>query len=359
MHNAKPRVNRVARQATPEREEDPMPRKVLTTWVLLLVASALLLAATVGCGGDSSSPDTAASTSAAPVADLTAQQIVEQSAEKMKDVKSGSFTAELALELQGDPAKMTDPTQKAMLSQGLTLRADGKSSTDPVAVETRLDVGIAGQNLDFGLIAAGDKAWVQYQGKYYKVDQKDSKGLSETAADSLSPMDQLKKQGLDPEAWDIQYELVDTVALEGVQVYHVKGTVDTKAMARDLLKQLEDPDLGKQLGDPATAEQLQQGLAENKKQVEALTDGVREATADYWFEVDTLYLRKAAWRVVLDTKGQKDMEGIDGMTLKAAMTMSGFGEPVTVKPPAKALPFDKLMNEMFGGLMSGGLGASF
>lgn len=334
-----------------------MPRKPLSTWVLLLL-SALVLVAAAACGDDSSSPD-AAATSAAPVVELSAAQIVEQSAEKMKDLKSGSFTADLALQLQGDPAQMTDPTQKALLSEGLRLHMDGKSASDPVAAEASLNVGVAGQNLEFGVIADGDKAWVEYQGKYYKVDQKDTKGLSETAASGLSPMEQLKKEGLDPDAWDVQYELVGTEDLEGVQVYHVKGTVDTKAMARDLLKQLEDPDLGTQLGDAATAEQLQKGLAENKKQVEALTNSVRDVAADYWYDADTLYLRKASWNVALDTKGQKDMEGIDGMTFKADMTMSGFDEPVTVKPPAKALPFDKLMNEMFGGLIGSGSGASF
>ena len=40
--------------------------------------------------------------------------------------------------------------------------------------------------------------------------------------------------------------------------------------------------------------------------------------------------------------------------------MADFNEPVSVTPPAEALPFDKLMNEVFGGLMGGsGSGLSF
>jgi len=74
---------------------------------------------------------------------------------------------------------------------------------------------------------------------------------------------------------------------------------------------------------------------------------------DYWYAVDTLYLTKAAWSVALDTKGQKGMAGVNGMTLKADLAMSGFNEPVTVSPPAKALPFNTLMNQLLGGMAGG------
>jgi len=329
-----------------------MPRKSQMSWAVLILALVLAMVAAAGCGGSSSSSSGAASKSAA-TADLTADQIVQQSAEKMKDVKSATMTADVALEVQGDPKKMTDPTQKAMLSQGLSLRMDGKSQTDPMAADMKVSVSLAGQNIDLGIIADGDKAWVEYQGKYYKVDQKNTKSVTEAAGSGLSPMDQLKKQGLDIDKWGVKYELVGTEDMGGTQVYHVKATVDTKAMAADLMKQMSNPDLGKQLGDPAAAKQLQEGLAQNKAQIDELSNSIKDMAGDYWYEVDTLYLTKASWSVALDTKGQKDMQGVNGMTLKADVTMSGFDEPVTVSPPAKALPFDKLMNQMFGGMTGG------
>ena len=39
--------------------------------------------------------------------------------------------------------------------------------------------------------------------------------------------------------------------------------------------------------------------------------------------------------------------------MKLTMTMSDFNEPVTVEAPAKAQPFDKLMEQMFGGMTLG------
>jgi hypothetical protein len=333
-------------------EEDTMPRKSLLTWAVLLLALVLVVFAAAGCGGSSSSSGGTSSSSAA-TADLSADQIVQQSAEKMKDVKSATMTADVALQLQGDTSKITDPTQKAMLSQGISLRMDGKSQTKPMAADMKLSVSLSGQNIDLGIIADGDQAWVEYQGKYYKVDQKNTKSVTDAAGSGLSPMDQLKKQGLNIDKWGVKYELVGTEDMSGTQVYHVKATVDTKAMAADLMKQMSSPDLGKQLGDPAAAQQLQQGLAQNKTQIDELSKSVKDMSGDYWYVVDTLYLTKASWTVALDTKGQKGMQGVDGMTVKANVTMSGFNEPVTVSPPAKSLPFDKLMNQMFGGMTGG------
>jgi len=328
-----------------------MRRKSHMSWAVLFLALVLVLAAVAGCGGSSSSDGSSKSTAA--TADLTADQIVQQSAEKMKGVTSATMTANVALQVQGDTSKMTDPTQKAMLSQGLSLRMDGQSQTDPVAADMKVSVGLAGQTIDVGVIADGDKAWIEYQGKYYAVDQKSSKSVTDAAGSGLSPTDQLKKQGLNIDKWGVTYELVGTEDMSGTQAYHVKATVDTQAMAADLMQQMSNPDLGTQLGDPATAKQLQETLAQNKAQIDELSKSVKDATADYWYAVDTLYLTKASWSVALDTKGQKDMQGIDGMTLKADLAMSGFNEPVTVSPPAKALPFDKLMNQMFGGMMGG------
>ena len=328
-----------------------MRRKSQISWVVLSLTLALVLFTAAGCGGSSSSGEPSSSTAA--TADLTADEIVQQSAEKMKDMTSATMTADIALEVQGDPAKMTDPTQKAMLSQGLSLRMDGKSQTDPMAADMNVSVGLAGQTIDVGIIADGDQAWVEYQGKYYTVDKKNTKSVTDVAGSGLAPMDQLKKQGLDVDAWGVTYELVGTEDMGGTQVYHVTATVDTKAMAADLVKQMSKPDLGDQLGDPATAQQLKQGLKQYKGQIDELSKSITDASGDYYYEVDSLYLTKAAWTVALDTQGQKDLQGIDGMTLKADLTMSDFNEPVTVSPPAKALPFDQLMNQMFGGMLSG------
>jgi hypothetical protein len=327
-----------------------MRRRTMSTWLVLILALALLAAA--GCGGDKSSSSSAPAATVA--AGVSADQVVKDSEAKMAQLNSASFTADMALEVQGDPAKMTDPTQQAMLSQGISLHVEGASSTDPMASDMKMNVGIAGQTLDIGMMAQGDEAWVEYQDKWYAVDQKNSKSLSDQAKTGAAPTEQLKSLGLDPSAWGTSYEMVGVEDMAGTQVYHVKATADPAKLAEDLTKAMNDPSLLDKLGDPGTAKQLEQGLAQNKKQVEALKKSLTDVAVDYWIGVDDMLMRKAEFAAGLAPKGQQGMEGIDGMTVKMSMTMADFDQPVTVTPPAKALPFDKLMNEMFGGMLGGG-----
>jgi hypothetical protein len=327
-----------------------MRRKSVSTWLVLVLAVTLLVAA--GCGGDKASSSSSPAATAA--VGVSADQVVKDSEAKMAQLTSASFIADMSLGVQGDPNKMTDPTQKAMLSQGLSLHVEGKSGTDPMASDVKMSVGIAGQTLEFGMMAQGDKAWVQYQGKWYAVDQKNSKSLSEQAQTGAAPTEQLKSLGLDPSAWGTSYEMAGIEDMAGTQVYHVKATADPAKLAEDLTKALNDPSLLKKLGDPSTAKQLEQGLAQNKKQLEELKKSLKDVAVDYWIGVDDMLMRKAEFSAGLATKGQKGMEGVDGITMKMSMTMADFDQPVSVTPPAKALPFDKLMNEVFGGMLGGG-----
>jgi hypothetical protein len=334
-----------------------MRRRSVSAWLVLLLAMALLVA--VGCGAQTSSSSSPAATAAA--ASVSADQVVKDSEAKMAQVKSASFAADMGLEVKGDPSKMTDPTQKALLSQGLTLHVEGKSGTDPMVSDMKLSAGVAGQTLDFGMMAQGDKAWVEYQGKWYKLDKKNSKSLSDQAKTGAAPTEQLKSLGLDPSSWGTSYVMVGTESLGGTQVYHVKATADPAKLAQDLTKAMNDPNLLKKLGDPSTAKQLEQGLAQNKKQVEELKKSLQDVAVDYWIGVDDKLMRKAEFSAGLATKGQKGMEGVDGMTMTMTVTMADFDQPVTVTPPATALPFSQLMNQMFGGMMggSGSSGLSF
>ena len=101
----------------------------------------------------------------------------------MATVKSASFAADFGLQVQGDTAKMTDPTAKALLSQGVTFHAEGASANDPTAVDMTMSLGIAGQNLEFGMKSEGKKSWLEYQGTWYALDAKNAKSLDKQAAD--------------------------------------------------------------------------------------------------------------------------------------------------------------------------------
>jgi hypothetical protein len=334
-----------------------MHRRFPTTWAALVLALALLVVTVAGCGDDASSD--ASSAAPAVVADKSADQIVKESEARMATVKRASFTADFGLEVQGDPAKMTDPTAQALLSQGVKLHAEGRSANDPTAVDMTMSLGIAGQNLDFGMMSAGPKSWIEYQGTWYALDSKNAKSLDEQAATGAAPTEQLKSMGIDPSTWGTEYELAGTQDLNGVQVYHVTAVADAQKLAESLTKAAEDPSLQDKLGgSDSELGQLSQGLTQDKKQAEELSKSLKEATVDYWIGVDDQLMYKAQFGASMDMSGQKDMEGVDSMSMTGTVTMADFDEPVEVTPPKNAQSFDKFMTQLFGGMM-GGSGATF
>jgi hypothetical protein len=335
-----------------------MRRTSTASWAAIALAVALLLVA-AACGGTSSS---SASSSPAPAvpAGVSADQVVKDSEAAMAAVTSAAFVMDAGMTVQGDTSKMTDPTTKALLADGVTVHADGKSQTDPTAADMTITLGIAGQNLELGMKTQGAKSWVGYQGQWYKVDAKNGKSLDKQAGIGADPTAQLKSLGLDPSTWGLEYTMVGEETVSGVKTYHVKGTADPAKLAAALLKASEDPKLAQKLGGSAQLKGLEQSLGQDKSQIEQLSKGLKEATVDYWIGVDDSLIYKMQMAGALDTTGQKGMSGVDGMSMKLAVSMSGFNQPVTVTPPADAQSLDQLMQQMFGGLgASLGAGVSY
>ena len=323
---------------------------------VLLLVLLLVLVAAAGCGS-SDKASSGASSAATMASGVDAAQVVKDSEAKMATVKSASFTADFGLQVQGDTTKMTDPTAKALLSQGVTLHAEGASAKEPTAVDMTMSLGIAGQNLDFGMKSAGTKSWLEYQGTWYALDGKNAKALDKQAQNGAAPTEQLKSMGIDPSTWGTTFQMVGTEDLSGVQVYHVKAVADPQKLAQSLTKAAESPSLGSKLGGSSSQlGQLSQGLTQNKAQAEQLAKTLKDATVEYWIGVDDQYMYKAQLGGAMDMSGQKNMKGVTGLTMKGTVTMSKFDEPVTVTPPAGAKSFKEFMNQLFGGMLGGSTG---
>ncbi len=108
-----------------------------------------------------------------------------------------------------------------------------------------MSLGIAGQNLEFGMKSQGKKSWLEYQGAWYALDAKNAKTLDKQAQTGAAPTEQLKSMGVDPSTWGATYQLVGTEDLNGVQVYHIKATADAQKLADSLTKAAEDPSLSR------------------------------------------------------------------------------------------------------------------
>ncbi len=320
------------------------------SWAAVVLAVALLLVA-AACGGDAS-PDSGAS-GAAALAGVSADQVVKDSEAAMADITSASFVMDAGVTMQGDTSKITDPTTKALLADGVTVHAEGASQSDPTAADMTLSLGMSGQTLELGMKTQGAKSWVGFQDQWYKVDAESGSSLDEQAQIGADPNAQLESLGLDPSTWGLEYTLVGEETLNGVKVYHVKGTADPQKLADALLKASEDPKLSEKLGGSDQLEGLGDSLGQNKAQLEELTKGLKEATVDYWIGVDDSLIYKMQMTGTLDTTSQEDMSGVEGITMKLTVSMSDFDQPVTITPPEDAQSLDKLMEQMFGGLGAG------
>ncbi len=331
-----------------------MRRTISMLTVLAVVVGLALAMAACGSSGSGSS----ASTKPAPSPTLSAQELVKQSEAATAKQKSGSLTADLGVKVKGDTSKM-DPTAQAMIGQGVTLHVQGKSSQSPAAADMTMSLGFAGQNLEFAMKAQGGKAWIEYQGKWYELDQKTAKSLGGQTQSGSSPTQQLKSMGVDPAAWGTTYTYVGAEDMGGTQVYHVKATVDPQKMAASMLKALTSQALQKQLGQNSTGKQLEQQLKQSKAQLRQLRKSFKSASADFYIGASDMLMRKVAMAVEMDMSGQKGTQGITLLGITGAVTLSDFGATVTVTPPANALPFNQLMNSLFGGMLGGTGSMSF
>ena len=332
-----------------------MSGRNLTRWATAVLALVLVLVV-AACGSSSGGSGTA---STAPVAaNLSADQIAQQSQAKMSQLKSAAYTADVSVQANGDPSKITDPTQKALLSQGIKVHVQGKGNVQPPAADMTISLDLAGQALEFSMMTQGSKAWVEFQGKWYEMDAKTAKGMAPLTGSGATPMSQLKKMGLDPQTMGATYTLVGTETLAGTQVYHIKAAVDPKKLSKALAQASKDPKVAKSLG--SQLKQLEQLGGQSATGAKQLEKALKSVSIDYWVGTGDMLVRKVS--AVFDVSppaGAKGASASPGMTMTMTVTLAGFDQPVTVTPPANALPLSQLLNQMFGGLLSGAGGVSY
>ena len=318
----------------------------------VLAAGGLLVA---GCG--SSSPSGASS--AAPPggsATMSATQILGKVSPAMDAVKSCAFTGDFTVAVKADAAKLTDPQAQALTQSPINLHVEGKASDKSGGnkADVSMSVQAGGQNVAFGVKAQGNKVWLQFMGKWYAVPA--SKTKSVTGGSSSTADQSLTKLGIDPKTWVASNEVTGTEQLDGATVYHIVAKADPKQVTADLVKALNDPSLMKAAGsDAAMLEQLK---SQNAQQLKDLEKSLTSATVEFWVDASSFYLRKGKLAATMTFTGDVASQGLKGATVDMTLALSAFNEPVTVTPPAHALPFKQLTNGLFNMVPSGLGGAT-
>ena len=204
-------------------------------------------------------------------------------------------------------------------------------------------------------MADGNKAWVEYENAWYAVPQENMKALDSGDSGAL-PNEQLADLGLDPQKWDVEWELAGTETVDGAEVYHLTAKPDAQQIAGDVMKALEDPELYEKLGDPETAQQMEALKGQNAKQLKELQKALENVAVDLWIETESMYTAQGSDRGRHEHQGHGGRRGPRRHERRGrASRMADFDEPVEVKAPAKAKDFDTLMENLVGGMMGGGM----
>ena len=124
---------------------------------------------------------------------------------------------------QGDTSKMTDPTAKAMLGQGLSVHVEGKSSPSPHGRRHDHEPGHRRPDAGIRHDGRGRQGLGPVPGQVVRGRQKTSKGLGEQASTARRPPSSSRAWASTRRTWGRVRATSATEDLDGVQVYHVKA----------------------------------------------------------------------------------------------------------------------------------------
>ncbi len=245
-------------------------------------------------------------------------------------------------------------------------------SDDPQAAEATINASIAGQTIPVGLKAVDDKVWIQFMGQWYEVPADmmgtGTAGATSTTAkqaDMAGVLQALTAAGVDPTTWMIDLKVVGEDSIDGTPTYHLSGSIDMNKIMTDVMKLMQDktiqgmlPSVGSGVmgttGSSITmpSQEELQGLG---SQLGAMFKSV---TLDMWIAKDTYQFRQVELNASIVPPAGQDAQGINGITLKAAISVAPATTPLTVTPPADAKPFSELEKSLgaLQGLFSGVLG---
>ncbi len=336
--------------------------------VFLVVTALLIVLGTTACGGAAGT----AGVSPAEQSDLSPEAILTAAVAASEEMKSAQGSFEFNMSFDVDTSQLPEEAL-AMIDQPMTVAGTFAYGSEPQAAEFAVSADLAGQAMNMGMKLLEEKAWLRYLDQWYEAPAEMTEFMGDPAAQETQVAElqkMLTDAGIDPMTWMKDLRLVGEESLDGVAVYHLAASPDMAKIMTDLITLMQseqfmgllDPTgstsglMGEGMGLPGT-EELQEMQAQ-------LTSMFQNLTADLWVAKDDSMLRKAAIAASMVPPAGEDAQGLNAINIAATMLFQTVNQPVTVDPPASALPwseFEKAMQEglgMFGGMFSGALGGT-
>ena len=289
-------------------------------------------------------------------ADENASQVIKDTFNGKKQVKSGKLDMNVTAKLEGSGAA-------AALNEPVTLKLAGpfQSRGNDALPEVDLDLSVSGggQTFTAGALTTGDAAFISYQGTDYRVPEgqfQRYKRQIERDARRNKERDNsfdFARLGINPADWIENPKNEGTEEVGGAQTIHVSADVDVNAFVDDL-----DNVLGRAASLGVRNRQLPTNLSDRQKnQIEKAIQDVR---FDMWTGEDDKILRRVEveFGFVLPKDLQQDAQGVERGNIKMALEIADVNKEQDIKAPSDARPLSELQSTLGVGGALGGLGGS-
>jgi hypothetical protein len=266
---------------------------------------------------------------------LSVQEVLQKSADAMKNLKSSHVDGAANIQLSGTPSQTTTdkgtPTAATPSNVTMNIKASGVQQL-PQQMQLDINIGTIDQTTKLTEVMTSDKVYIQspHDNKWYVTDRKNLEDagnnyFSGVTIDTNSLLASLQK---------IKLEDHGNQTLDGQDLRHITAILD-----KDTFKQIvqANPQLKNAFG--------QQDIDSFLNNVKTFSSSV-----DLWIDEQNFYLHQT--QLKLDANGDTSTVGQgvpSSMAIKLDTTvkLSKFNEPVTVTPPTEATPIDN-PNDLFG-----------
>ena len=291
-------------------------QKRIPLLVVAIVSMVILISA---CGQSTSTASNSSSS-------LTVGQVLQKSANAMKQLKSSHIDLQSTTNIQanGGTAITGTPSSTTSTAQNVSVQVKGDGDQQlPDQEQLNLTLNNA---TNVAEILQGDKVYVKNsQGKWYVLDKNT---LQNTVGNPFSgfTIDQNSLLGL---LQDIKLTDHGTQSLNGVSLRHITAQLDKNAL-QQLLN--SDPQLKSTFG--------QQNIATVLNSTKSFL-----STVDVWIDETNFYVHRSELKVNLaaDTSSVGNGAPTSVKTrLDLIVDLSKFNESVTITPPTNATPTNNL-----------------
>jgi hypothetical protein len=298
---------------------------------LRLAGLALVAIAAAGCGGRT----TTSSQSSGSGGDAAS---ILRSIRTPASAGPSSIDVRLSLSVSGKPS---DPRLSPFLGKPLTLTLHGPVDESARKADVTFSASAGPFNVDGTLRQSQDKAWLQFNGKWYVLPA-GSLSQSKRTTGSIDPTRLVTALG-SPAALVRNAKVVGSANVGSVKTDHVAGDIDTNAVVAALVR-LSKAAGNQPLVTPSMLDSLRQW-----------THDVKSGTVDVYVGQDDKQLHRVALSLDADTgAATRSSTGIDGVRLSLDASTVPASSP-DVQAPQGAEPLSQLQQDLAPLLPVGGV----